>query len=145
MSESEEPASDRRADPDGADTLRASDRTGRNGLTPRPKLPRLPSWLTDARERLIARLAEVASSRHLLGAPFSLDAVFPVLDRLAGIAVGLAAMVIVDRHYGPNGLGVFAWFFSLLTITGYLARCGAPMVVENRLAREPGAMTTETV
>lgn len=60
-----------------------------------------------------------------------------MIDRLAGIGSGLIAMVMVDRHYGLAGLGIFAWFFSLLAIAGYLGRYGIPVYLENHIARSP--------
>ncbi|MCB2145337.1 MAG: lipopolysaccharide biosynthesis protein [Deltaproteobacteria bacterium] len=69
--------------------------------------------------------------------PFYLKTILPVMDRLAGIGTSLIAMIMVDYHYGPAGLGVFAWFFSLLAIVGYLGRYGIPIYVENGIARFP--------
>lgn len=66
--------------------------------------------------------------------------VLMVMERLSGIGSGLIALIMVDHHYGPVGLGIFAWFFSLLAITGYLGRYGIPTYVENHTARSAGTI-----
>jgi len=93
--------------------------------------PTAPSpWGTRWRERTFAWLDETLSRKTGETDPFYLKTVLPVMDRLAGIGAGLIAMVMVDRHYGPAGLGIFAWFFSLLAIAGYLGRYGIPIYLE---------------
>ena len=62
--------------------------------------------------------------------------VMPPLDRLSGIMAGLVAMIMVDHYHGPAGLGLFAWFFSLFSIAGYIAQCGIPLAVENGMGRQ---------
>ncbi|WP_319526740.1 lipopolysaccharide biosynthesis protein [uncultured Desulfosarcina sp.] len=91
--------------------------------------------LTGGHERIAAWLDALLSREGAGGDLFSRQTVLPVLDRLAAVLSGLIAMILVDRHYGPGGLGIFAWFFSLLAIAGYLGRYGIPVFVENRLAR----------
>jgi len=111
--------------------------TDGGGSTGRSK-PTAPSlWGTRWRERAFAWLDETLSRKTGETDPFYLKTVLPVMDRLAGIGAGLIAMVMVDRHYGPAGLGIFAWFFSLLAIAGYLGRYGIPIYLENRIARSP--------
>lgn len=100
-------------------------------------LPALSPRGTRWRERVFAWLDETLSRKTGEADPFYLTTALPVVDRLAGIGSGLIAMVMVDRHYGPAGLGIFAWFFSLLAIAGYLGRYGIPIYLENRIARSP--------
>ena len=100
-------------------------------------LPTLSPRGTRWRERAFAWLDETLSRKTGEADPLYLKSVLPVVDRLAGIGSGLIAMVMVDRHYGPAGLGIFAWFFSLLAIAGYLGRYGIPVYLENRIARSP--------
>ncbi len=100
-------------------------------------LPTLSPRGTRWREPVFAWLDETLSRKTGQADPLYLKSVLPVVDRLAGIGSGLIAMVMVDRHYGPAGLGIFAWFFSLLAIAGYLGRYGIPVYLENRIARSP--------
>ena len=100
-------------------------------------LPTLSPRGTQWWERAFAWLDETLSRKTGEADPLYLKSVLPVVDRLAGIGSGLIAMVMVDRHYGPAGLGIFAWFFSLLAIAGYLGRYGIPVYLENRIARSP--------
>lgn len=105
--------------------------------TGRFSLPVPNHWGPRWRERAFAWLDQTLSRKTGETDPFYLNTVLPVMDRLIGIGTGLVAMIMVDRHYGPAGLGIFAWFFSLLAITGYLGRYGIPVDVENRIARFP--------
>jgi O-antigen/teichoic acid export membrane protein len=93
--------------------------------------------LAGGQERTVAWLDAFLSRKGAGADLFPFQTVLPVLDRLAAVLSGLIAMILVDRHYGPAGLGIFAWFFSLLAIAGYLGRYGIPVYVENRLARSP--------
>ena len=90
-------------------------------------LPTLSLRGTRWRERAFAWLDETLSRKTGQADPLYLKSVLPVVDRLAGIGSGLIAMVMVDHQYGPAGLGIFAWFFSLLAIAGYLGRYGIPV------------------
>jgi O-antigen/teichoic acid export membrane protein len=121
--------------PPREDDLTRSDDTGSSPN--RSDLPATKPWRIRWRERAFAWLDETLSRKTAEADPFYLKTVLPVMDRLAGIGSGLIAMVMVDRHYGPAGLGIFAWFFSLLAIAGYLARYGIPVYLENRIARSP--------
>ncbi|BBO92625.1 lipopolysaccharide biosynthesis protein [Desulfosarcina ovata] len=86
-------------------------------------------------EQAFAWLADHLPRKSGGETPLLSQAVLPALDRLAGIVTGLAAMLLVDHHYGPVGLGLFAWFVSLLAIAGYLGQYGIATFVENRMAR----------
>lgn len=111
------------------------------GAIPDRSNPPAPSpWRTRWRERAFTWLDETLSRKAGEADPIYLKTALPVMDRLAGIGSGLIAMVMVDRHYGPAGLGIFAWFFSLLAIAGYLARYGIPVYLENRIARSPDSV-----
>ncbi len=59
---------------------------------------------------------------------------FQTLDRLTGIVTGMAALIMVDSYYGLSGLGMFAWFISLYSITGFFSRYGTALAVENQMA-----------
>ena len=107
--------------------------------TIRLDLPVISDWAAAQQERLLNFLGTFFARRGGSVDRFSAQAMMPVVDRLAGIGAGLVAMIIVDRNYGPAGLGMFAWFFSLLAMAGYLGRFGIPIYVENRIAREPEA------
>jgi hypothetical protein len=111
--------------------------TSGGGSTDRFNLPTLNHWGVRWREWAFTWLDETLSRKKGDADPFYLKSVLPVMDRLAGIGTGLIAMVMVDRQYGPVGLGIFAWFFSLLAIAGYLGRYGIPIDLENRIARSP--------
>jgi O-antigen/teichoic acid export membrane protein len=111
--------------------------TAGRGTPPRPDLTVLFNWASRQAGRAFRWLDETFSRKSDGDDPFHLKSVPLVLDRLAGIAAGLIGMVVVDRYYGPAGLGVFAWFFSLLALAGYLGRYGIPVFVENRIARSP--------
>jgi hypothetical protein len=111
--------------------------TSDGGSSPRLNPLEITIWVSRWRERLLACLDETLSRKAGDADPIYLKTVLPVMDRLASIGSGLIAMVMVDRHYGPAGLGIFAWFFSLLAIAGYLARYGIPVYLENRMARSP--------
>ena len=115
--------------------------TSGGGSTDRFSLPALSHWGARWRERAFAWLDETLSRKTDEADPFYLKTVLPVTDRLAGIGTGLIAMIMVDRQYGPAGLGIFAWFFSLLAIAGYLGRYGIPIDVENRIARFPESIS----
>lgn len=115
-----------------------SSKTGAGGL-PTRRLDLMAAFdrMTGGHERVAAWLDALFSRKGAGADLFSRQTVLPVLDRLAAVLSGLIAMILVDRHYGPAGLGVFAWFFSLLAIAGYLGRYGIPVYVENRMARSP--------
>jgi O-antigen/teichoic acid export membrane protein len=93
--------------------------------------------MTRWRGWVFAWLGETLSRKSGVADSFYLKTVLPMMDRLAGIGTGLIAMVMVDRHYGSAGLGIFAWFFSLLPIAGYPGRYGIPFYVETRIAQSP--------
>jgi stage V sporulation protein B len=107
------------------------------GAPTRPDLMAVSHWISSQREQAVVWLDGILSRKSAGDDPFYLKSAPLVVDRLAGIASGLVAMVMVDRYYGPAGLGIFAWFFSLLAIVGYLGRYGVPVFVENRIARSP--------
>lgn len=107
--------------------------TSDGGSPPRLNPLDITIWVSRFRERTFAWLDNILSRKTDGEDPFYLKTVLPVMDRLAG----LIAMILVDRHYGPAGLGIFAWFFSLLAIAGYLGRYGIPIYVENHIARYP--------
>lgn len=111
------------------------------GLSFRRYLPQISDWASGQQERLLNLVGAFFASRDGRIDRFPTEAAMPVVDRLIGIGAGLVAMIIVDRHYGPAGLGMFAWFFSLLAMAGYLGRFGIPVYVENRIAREPESAT----
>jgi hypothetical protein len=69
-------------------------------------------WLSAGPQRLAQWVNTTLTARNNDGNPFFLDFTLPVIDRLAGIGIGLISMVNLDRHYGPAGMGMFAWFFS---------------------------------
>ena len=94
-------------------------------------------WGAQWKERAFAWLDDFLSRKTAREDPFYLKTILPVMDRLAGIGTSLVAMIMVDTHYGPAGLGIFAWFFSLVAIVGYLGRYGIPIYVENDIARFP--------
>ncbi len=97
----------------------------------------LSRWISRQGRQVFIWLDETFSRNTGVDDPFYLKSAMSVMDRLAGIGSGLLAMVMVDRYYGPAGLGIFAWFFSLLAIAGYLGRYGIPLFVENHIARSP--------
>lgn len=49
----------------------------------------------------------------------------------------LAVMILVQRAYGPAGLGVFAYLTSLLLISAFLSEFGIPRFVEVSVGRRP--------
>ncbi len=108
-----------------------------SGFSTHLNLPAITLWVSRWQEQAFAWLDETLFRKAGGEDPLYLKTVLPVMDRLAGIGAGLVAMVMVDRFYGPAGLGIFAWFFSLLAIAGYLGRYGIPIFVENRIARSP--------
>ncbi|WP_372678631.1 lipopolysaccharide biosynthesis protein [Desulfosarcina sp.] len=124
-------------DDDADGNSEPSPETAARGSADRSNPPATGLWATQWRERIFAWLDETLSRNSGQADPFYLSTALPVMDRLAGIGTGLMAMVMVDRHHGSAGLGIFAWFFSLLAIAGYLGRYGIPIYLENRIARSP--------
>ncbi|BBO67786.1 hypothetical protein DSCA_17160 [Desulfosarcina alkanivorans] len=122
---------------EGADFPDPPPGTSGGGAPVRPDVTALFNWVSRQREQVLGWLDRIRSRKTGGDDPFNLNSVPLVADRLAGIATGLLAMIVVDRYYGPAGLGVFAWFFSLLAVAGYLACYGIPLFVENRIARSP--------
>jgi O-antigen/teichoic acid export membrane protein len=123
---------------DDSDWVGVSPKTGAGGLpTRRIDLQAAFERLAGGQEKVLAWLDALLSRKNAVADLFSRQTVMPVLDRLVAVLSGLIAMILVDCHYGPAGLGVFAWFFSLLAIAGYLGRYGIPVYVENRMARSP--------
>jgi O-antigen/teichoic acid export membrane protein len=101
----------------------------------RLNLPALTRWASHWQTRFLTWMDEILKGAKGSQDPFHLKTAAVVLDRLAGIGSGLAAMIMIDRFYGPGGLGHYAWFYSFLAIAGYLGRYGVPNFVENRITR----------
>ncbi len=112
---------------DAADFSEGPREPSGSGFPAGPKLPATSARASRWREQAAGWLEKTLARKSGVEDPFYLKTVLPVMDRLAGIGASLAAMIIVDRQYGPAGLGIFAWFFSLLAITGYLGRYGIPI------------------
>lgn len=61
------------------------------------------------------------------------------LERAVQLAIGFFVTVLVARHLGPDGFGVYAYLFGLAGVFGPLAMFGLEPVVMRRLAADPQA------
>ncbi|RPI77175.1 MAG: hypothetical protein EHM45_10105 [Desulfobacteraceae bacterium] len=55
-------------------------------------------------------------------------------DRAVTLIVNLLALILVERTFGEQGLGIFSYLLSVMIIGGYLLGCGIPRYIERQIA-----------
>ena len=59
------------------------------------------------------------------------------LSHGAGLALGVVAIVVITRHYGPHAYGQYAVASSLVDMLALLAGMGLPFILTRDLAVQP--------
>lgn len=80
--------------------------------------------------------------RFLFWLPRIRPVAFLVGENILEWVVNLAALILIERSYGSQGLGTFAFLMAVLHIVGYLAQFGIPHHVEFAVASAGGDRPT---